>query len=276
MKRFRANTDEMQTTEAELVSMTADLQDAHRDTLPALMASLGSWGEETEASEDVPSGFSRRTFLTRGGLLAAGGLLIASSGAAAASTVPRLAGRRGVVGALAGHAMAPLDVRVAALAASLENLAVGTYAAALSAAGAGKLGTVPKAIGTFATTAMAQHKDHAAAWNALVTSAGYDAITAPNATIGKTINAAFAKVTTVPGVAKLALTLEDAAAATYLEAIGVVTETRAIETAATIQPVEMQHAAILNFVLGSYPVPNSFALLGAAAPLSATPAVTKK
>jgi hypothetical protein len=38
---------------------------------------------------------------------------------------------------------------------------------------------------------------------------------------------------------------------------------KAIATEATIQPVEMQHAAILNFVLGAYPVPTveSVALL---------------
>ena len=28
--------------------------------------------------------------------------------------------------------------------------------------------------------------------------------------------------------------------------------------AASIQPVELQHAAILNFVLGMYPVPDAF------------------
>lgn len=54
-------------------------------------------------------------------------------------------------------------------------------------------------------------------------------------------------------MAKLALTLEDAAAATYLETFGVVTGRQAIETAAPIQPVEMQHGAILNLVLGQYP-----------------------
>ena len=31
-----------------------------------------------------------------------------------------------------------------------------------------------------------------------------------------------------------------------------------IKTAATIEPVELQHAAILNFLLGQYPVPDSF------------------
>lgn len=277
MRTFRSNKREMQISESELLSLTADMEDAHHDTLPALKESIEAWRPPAEnEGEVVDLGLSRRAFLTRTGLLAAGGLLIASGGAAAASTLPRLAGTRS--GALESMAApkAPLDIRVAALAASLENLAVATYGAALSAAQAGKLGSVPNAVATFAQTAMAQHTDHAAAWNALIYSAGYRKITAPNAPIGATINAAFAQVTDVPGVAKLALSLEDAAAATYLEAVGVVSGKKAIETAATIQPVEMQHAAILNFVLGQYPVPQSFSLTTGAATLKDAPSIAKR
>ena len=57
----------------------------------------------------------------------------------------------------------------------------------------------------------------------------------------------------------LALELENSAAATYLAAIGAVKSKGGIKTAASIQPVEMQHAAILYFALGEYPVPNAFA-----------------
>ena len=49
------------------------------------------------------------------------------------------------------------DLAVAAVAASLENLAVFAYTAGLSAATAGKLGTVPPAVATFATTVKGQH-----------------------------------------------------------------------------------------------------------------------
>ena len=38
--------------------------------------------------------------------------------------------------------------------------------------------------------------------------------------------------------------------------------------AASIQPVELQHAAILNFVLGQYPVPNAFSPTSNARPLT--------
>jgi hypothetical protein len=145
------------------------------------------------------------------------------------------------------------------LAASLENLAVATYQAGIDAATAGKLGAVPPAVVTFATTAQSHHKDHAQAWNGVLTGAGKQAVTGVDLTVKKGVDGAFAQVKDVPGLAKLALTLEMGAAATYLAAIDGVTSKPGIATAATIQPVEMQHAAILNFLLGQYPVPDTFA-----------------
>jgi hypothetical protein len=271
MKRPRRNND-LSISERELVAMTSDLEDAHADTLPRLRESLEGW--RRSASEEA-TGFSRRSFLARAGLVTAGGVAfatVAGVGGAGAGTIPRLTRS---AGATRSASAASLDVKVAALAASLENLAVATYSAGLKAATAGKLGSVPPAVAKFVTTAMGQHVDHAAAWNAIIVASGYQKISAPNATIQPSINATFAKVTDVAGLAKLALSLEEAAAATYLEAVGVVAQQNSIETAATIHPVEMQHVAILNFVLGSYPVPQPFATTTAAAPLSAVPALTK-
>lgn len=273
MTRFRLHRrQQMAISEAELASLTNDMADAHRDTIPTLRSSLAGWEIAPSDDREAESrGLSRRSFLLGGGALAAGGLLMAACGSKSSAS-----NSTSTSGAMAPSSSKPsLDVTVAALAASLEVLAVSTYASGLSAATAGKLGTVPPAVATFAETAMAQHKDHAAAWNSVVESAGYKKITAPNAKIAPSINAAFSKVHDVAGLANLALSLEDAAAATYLEAIGVVTGTKAIETAATIQPVEMQHAAILNFVLGKYPVPAAFAPVTGAAPATDAPALVK-
>ncbi len=154
------------------------------------------------------------------------------------------------------------------MAASLENLAVGTYQAAIDAVTQGKLTGVPDAVVTFAQTAQSQHKDHAAAWNAVLTGAGKQAISGVDVTVKKGVDKAFAKVTDVPGLASLALDLENVAAATYIAAIGVVKSPAGIKTAATIQPVEMQHAAILNYLLGQYPVPDAFAKSTGARPVS--------
>ena len=66
----------------------------------------------------------------------------------------------------------------------------------------------------------------------------------------------------------LALDLENVAAATYLAAIDVVKDPAGIRTAASIEPVELQHAAILSFLLGQYPVPDSFSKRSGARPAS--------
>ncbi len=152
-----------------------------------------------------------------------------------------------------------VDIKVAQLAAGLEVLAVGTYKAALDAAGAGKLGTVPAAVGEFVTVAMKQHQAHLDAWNKVLTGAGGTAVTEPNATLKPTVDTAFAAVTDVGGAAKLALMLEQIASATYLNAQNVLTDKDAIMLAGSIQIIDAQHAAVLLYVLGEYPVPDVFA-----------------
>ncbi|HEY5400862.1 MAG TPA: ferritin-like domain-containing protein, partial [Trebonia sp.] len=160
------------------------------------------------------------------------------------------------------------DLQVVAMAASLENSGIATYAAGIKAATAGKLGTVPPAVVTFAETAMAQHKDHMQAWNAVLTAAGKKPVTAVDPVVQPTINTAFAKVTNVTGLAELALMVENIAGETYQNGLTVIKSAAGIKTAASIQPVEFQHAAILSFVLGKYPVPNAFTGVSLARPPS--------
>lgn len=152
-----------------------------------------------------------------------------------------------------------VDLKVAGVAAGLEVLAVQTYKAALDAAGAGSLGEVPPAVGEFVTVAMAQHQEQLDAWNAVLSGAGVAEVTEPNATLKPEVDAAFAEVTDVAGAAELALMLEEIAAATYLSAQNVLTDKDAIMLAGSIQIIDAQHAAILYYVLGQYPVPDVFA-----------------
>ncbi len=254
-------------TEREVVDLTADLRDAHEESLPTLRAALAEW---REGSADVQAGVarlvstpsSRRAFLLGGGAIL-GGVALASSGvgrgvAAAATRGTAPGGTRSAFAAARAQNLTG-DLAVVGLAASLENLAVGTYQAAIDAAGKGALGAVPPAVVTFAQTAQQQHRDHAAAWNGVLTQAGKQPVSGVDLTVKASVDEAFAKVTDVPGLARLALDLENGAAATYLAAIGAVKSPAGIKTAASIQPVEMQHAAILHFLLGEYPVPDSFA-----------------
>ena len=114
------------------------------------------------------------------------------------------------------------------------------------------------AVVTFAKTAMSQHEDHQKAWNAVLSSAGKQPVTAVDPVLQPTVRASLAKVTTVTALAKLALLIEDTAGQTYQNGLSVITSAAGIKTAASIQPVEFQHAAILSYILGQYPVPNAF------------------
>ncbi|MFN2568650.1 MAG: ferritin-like domain-containing protein [Candidatus Dormibacteria bacterium] len=146
------------------------------------------------------------------------------------------------------------DGDIVKLAASLEVLAVGTYKAALDAATSGKLGVVPPAVATFVKTAMAQHQ---AALDKLNTVAGTP-VTDPPADLKAKVDQQFSQVTDVVGAARLALLLEQTAADTYLTATGMLRSPEAVQLAGSIQIIDQQHAAILNYVLGSYPVPDTF------------------
>ena len=270
--RRRNRKQELAISEAELVSMTHDLEDAHHESLPSMRDSLTEW---SESDDDIRSGItrlvstpsSRRAFLLGGGAVLGGVALVGSgmgSGLAAAAT---RSGRMGVPTGTSAQKLSG-DLAVVALAASLENLAVGTYQAGIDAATKGSLGEVPPAVVTFAMTAQSQHKDHAAAWNGVLTGAGKKAVSGVDTTVKKSVDKAFAGVKDVPGLAKLALDLENVAAATYIAAIDVVKNPAGIKTAATIQPVELQHAAILHFLLGESPVPDAFAKSTGARPVS--------
>jgi hypothetical protein len=245
----------MAISEHELGVMTGDLEQLHRDVgAPAMAKAINEWTERSHTS--------RRGFLIGAGALAGGAVLAACSSGSSSPTTTAAGSGLASAGKLTG------DLAVAALAASLENLAVAAYGDVLTAATAGKLGTVPPAVATFATTVKSQHTQHAQAWNSAIVAAGHRAISAPDPVLTPVITADFAKVTNVTGAAMLALKLEEVAAATYQSAVSAVSATSSIKVAASIHPVEMQHAAILNFVLGRYPVPNAFSPLADARPLT--------
>jgi hypothetical protein len=241
-------------SECELSLMTKELDEIHNDVgSPSMWAGVSHMIDSIRGDVGTARTTSRRTFLMGAGAVMAGGAaLVAAPGFAGAAT--RTESRLHLTGA---GAFPPAgyngDLAVAAEAASLENLAVYTYDAGLSAATAGKLGAVPPAVATFATTAMGQHTQHAAAWNAVLAQNGKAKITQTNPTLTPTIQAAFAKVSDITGLAQLALMLEMVAAATYQAETSKLKSTSAIGLSASIEPVEMQHIAILYYVMGMYP-----------------------
>jgi|GEM_PF-1530101 len=223
------------------------------------MTTTGS--ETTRAdAERAPGRLGRRGAFAAAGAAAAAVAIGASSGASAAGGA-RSAPARGQSSSAAPRQAAPseADLGIAALAASLEVLAVSTYQAALDAAGSGALGPVPPAVAEFVTTARTQHQAHADAWNGVLTGAGKPAVSAPPADLAASVNGQFARVTSVAGAAQLALWLEQVAADTYLFAISELEAPAAITLAGSIFPIDRQHQSVLLFVLGMYPVPETFA-----------------
>ncbi|MGH3744864.1 MAG: ferritin-like domain-containing protein [Mycobacteriales bacterium] len=132
------------------------------------------------------------------------------------------------------------DVAVLQTAASLENLAVSVYTAAL-ALDALRRGNAT--VLAFVTTTRNQHADHAAAFNAAVTQAGGAVQTNPDPRYDAMVQDA--PFDTVADVIRLASTLEDAAAQTYVRAASLV-GTPALRTLfVSVAAVEAQHRAVL-------------------------------
>jgi hypothetical protein len=207
---------------------------------------------------ETPSGFSRRKFLIGGGVGAIAVVAAACGGSdgnsSAASGTPKTTDAPSTSDTMSGDG----DAKTAALAASLEVLAVGTYKAALEAATANKLGPVPPAVGAFVGNAIKQHQAALDAWNGVITNGGGTAVSAPPASLKATVDGEFAKVKDITGAAKLALLLEQTASDTYLSAVPALQDKAAITLAGGLQIACQEHAAILHYVLGEYPVPDVF------------------
>jgi hypothetical protein len=184
----RTKNAQFEGSESELVSMTKEMDELHKDVaVPSMWAGDSNMIDGTRGATARPS--SRRTFLVGAGAAAAGGaaLMVVGSTPGLAGAATRAESRLHVADAAFPPAGYKGDLAVAAVAASLENLAGFDYKSGLAAATAGKLGTVPPAIGTFATTALSHHTQHAAAWNAVLKQNGKAKITVTNPSLTPTI-----------------------------------------------------------------------------------------
>ena len=215
----------------ELIVESEDLQS---DAMKGAKTGLDDYVEAVkearfERGEDRrPSPFGRAGAMALGaGVVGAG--VLAFAGSASASTV---------------------DVQALQTAAGIENLAVLAYKTALTLPyiGGSSANAVVKA---FAMKTMAQHADHAAAFNAAVTKAGGKTNSATDPTYtpavtsaAKSLTGASASAGTV-AVVKLAIQLEDVAAETYTKNVGLVSTQTLRGLFASVAGVEAQHKAIL-------------------------------
>src|SRR3984957_1651784 len=183
-----------------MLRKVGEVEGLHQDqSLPALRSSVQEWIETNREHNRTPRSsngtVSRRGLLVGTGAAAIGGVLLAACSSNKSST-GTTSPMTSWPGTSAANSPATLtgDLKVAALAASLENLGIFAYNAGIKAATAGKLGSVPPPVVTFAKTAMSQHAQHAAAWNSVLVAAGKPKVTETDPALTPTVAQSFAQV----------------------------------------------------------------------------------
>ncbi len=197
---------------------------------------------------DAGSGLTRRRFL---------GVAAAAAVGVGVGTACGGGGGGGEPSDTTVETLPPLvgDVAVADLHARLENLAIDTYDALLTTASAGTLGPVPALVGAVVGTALAQHTEHLAVWNGVLTAAGKPEVNTADPGLKPTVDGMLAQVKDVGGAARLALLLEEILADTYLKSIPTLLDKESVRSAALILATDQQHQVVLRLVLGENPVP---------------------
>lgn len=219
----------MEISELELRRMVDDVDEQHQDGMNEMAGNIAELhhGEGRRAMAS-----SRRRFLRGAGL---GGLAL--SVGPALLPVSRLWSP--------AFAQESGDAGIAAFAESVELAAVQAY---MAAANSGKV-TTP-AVADAATTFAGHHQEHAGAFGG---AAGDAATGEPNPGLLEEVGGQLESAADENAVLEVAYSLENAAAATYLFALGALESTEALQLTASILPVESQHAVVLGTILGKPP-----------------------
>ena len=225
-----------------LIEESQDLQSgamrdaqASRQELRDIGASRAGQAPDLDRIRDYSIG--RRNLLKTGGfglgVLATGGLLGTAFGQRVSAVLKQPT-----------QTDTNVDVQIFQTAASLENLAVATYGAAL---------TLPfildnAVVKAFAETTMQQHAEHGAAFNAQAADLGGARQTATNPKYTPIVEDAKAGLTDALAVVTLAATLEEVATDTYLANLTLLSEGNMRILMASVMGVESQHLATLRAV----------------------------
>ena len=198
---------------------------------------------------------NRRGFLKIGGATILGAAVLAACGDDEDNTnVAESGGGDDGTTTTTNAEAAAQDITLLRTATSLEVLAVNTYQTAIDS---GLVTTA--AIADAAQLFRDQHDEHAGALEAATEEAGGEAFTEPNAFVQENvIDPAVAELTNENSVVRLALTLETAAAQTYVFAAGELSTPLLRQAIMGIGGVEARHMAVLNGVLENPQVPVAF------------------
>ena len=217
----------MEISERHLRQLAADVDEQHRDGMATMASDIAELHAETR---QFRAG-DRRSFLRTAGL-GAGALTIGTSVLTLRSILPAAAQDK---------EKELTDGDIAAFAESVELAAVEAYKAA---AGSGKLDAAVVEVGTMFA---GHHAEHAKAFGG---ASGGMAKGKPNPKLLATVGDQLKNAKDQAGVLAIAYDLEEAAAATYLFALGALKSDAALKLTASILPVESQHAVVLGTALG--------------------------
>ncbi|HVF33270.1 MAG TPA: ferritin-like domain-containing protein [Acidimicrobiales bacterium] len=213
----------MEISERHLRLLATDVDDQHRDGLATMKADIAELHAETRSFRAT----DRRSFLRKAGL-GAGALTIGGS------VLP-------FSGLLPAGAQELTDGDIAAFAESVELAAVEAYTAA---AASGKLQPAVVDVGTMFA---GHHQEHAGAFAG---ASGGKATGKPNAKLLAAVGDQLKGAVDQTAILAIAYDLEEAAAATYLFGLGALESAAALRLAASILPVESQHAVVIGTALG--------------------------
>ncbi|MEK7422348.1 MAG: ferritin-like domain-containing protein [Actinomycetota bacterium] len=220
----------MEISEQSLRALVDATDEQHRAGMASLRSDIGELHSEMRRLRPILSRTTAQRRMLRRAAGTASLVTIGSQVLPVSSFLPRAAAAGG-------------DAGIAAFAESVELTAVAAYDAAA------KSGLVTtKAVLDAAVKFSGHHTEHAAAFGAAAGDAAtgklnqalLDALV-PGLTAAKSEN----------DVLKLAYDLENAAAATYLFALGALESVGALQLTASILPVEAQHAVVLGQVFGA-------------------------
>jgi len=231
----------MSVNERELEGLIEESQDLHRDAMVSVqdpLDELVELGHQARREGIDPIEVAEQSRQRRSGLRSS------LAGTAALATGAFGVAMLALLDAPAS-ADTPADVAMLQTSASIENLAVAVYTKALTLDFIGGASAIP-VVKAFVTKTMAQHQDHAGAFNAAVTQLGGRAQTAPDPALAGVVSAA--DLSTPGGVVTLAITLENTAAQTYVANTAALKDRNARAVTASIMGVEAQHASILYAV----------------------------
>ncbi len=215
----------MQYDQQTFLAMADDVDKEHRAGMTSMSEDLHKIHFEGDVADELRE--SRRDLFKKAAV--GGGVLTA---AAALGPITNL-----VPSAWAQNT--PSDADLARFAQSVELAAVAAYGAAGQT---GKLDATASAVGQLFSS---HHQDHADAFNPILKD---QAVTKPNAKVVSTFAPMIQGAADQAAILEIAYKIEEAAASTYLFALGVV----AADSAAllsTILPVEGQHATVIGTVL---------------------------